>query len=396
MENGMMAALRKTRLLGMIAMVFLLSLGSFPAAGVGSEPAPEAGRSTVLDHDRGHDNLTYNNYGCFIAGISNREGPLAPCEIDPAWVRYARFMDRSWKSFETRQLAPMRAWVAQELGPVTASTVFYPFSGPDFINIYTFFPHAKTYLMVAMEPVGEIPDFSAPDKKNFFACLQRSLYDLLQLNFFLTEKMETSLGEQELDGTLPVLMFFLAREKARILDVRYWALKADGSVEEVPAWDCKEARRGGCSGVRIDFVSAGGSETQTLYYLRCNLRNNSLERKPQFVAFLKSFGPMATFAKAASYLMFKPHFSAIRRFILEQSLYVLQTDSAIPLKYFDPSEWNLKFYGTYQGPIPLFKCWYQKDLAAVYKRGQDIYHLPFGIGYRFRVNTSNLIFASKR
>jgi hypothetical protein len=395
MENGLSAALRKTSLLGMITMVLLFSLGSFPG-GIGPEPTPEAGGSPILAGGPGNDKPTYNDYALLIAGISNRESLLAPCETDPAWVRYAKFIDRSWKNFETRQLAPMREWVAQELGPAVSSTVFYPFSGPDFINIYAFFPHARTYLMVAMEPVGEIPDFSVTGEKNFFACLQRSLYDLLQLNFFLTEKMETSLGQKELDGILPVLMFFLAREKARIVDVRYWGWQADGTIEEVPAGGRGQAGGAGFPGVRIDFVSAGATEPQTLYYIRFDLRNNSLERNQQFISFLKSFGPLTTFAKAASYLMFKPYFAVIRRFILEQSQYVLQTDSAIPLKHFDPSVWNLKFYGTYQGPIPLFKCWYQRELAEIYKRGQDIYHLPFGIGYRFRMNTSNLMFAFKR
>ncbi len=88
-----------------------------------------------------------------------------------------------------------------------------------------------------------------------------------------------------------------------------------------------------------------------------------MARNQHFVSFLKSFGPVTTFAKAASYLMYKPHFSAIRQFILDQSLYVLQGDSGIPLRYFDPAVWNLRFYGTYAGPIPLFRNCYQADMA---------------------------------
>ena len=36
-------------------------------------------------------------------------------------------------------------------------------------------------------------------------------------------------------GILPVLLFFLAREKTRVLDVRYWVMKPDGTIEESPA-----------------------------------------------------------------------------------------------------------------------------------------------------------------
>ena len=93
--------------------------------------------------------------------------------------------------------------------------------------------------------------------------------------------------------------------------------------------------------------------------------------------------------------MYKPHFSAIREFILDQSLYVLQGDSGIPLRYFDPAGWDLRFYGTYAGPIALFSNCYQADMANMYK-SQDIQPLPFGIGYRHRARTSNLMFASKK
>jgi hypothetical protein len=94
--------------------------------------------------------------------------------------------------------------------------------------------------------------------------------------------------------------------------------------------------------------------------------------------------------------MFKPYFSGIRQFILDQSHYVLQGDSGIPLRYFDPDVWDLRFYGTYTCPIALFSNCYQADMATIYKRGQDIRPLPFGIDYRHRARTSNLMFASKK
>jgi hypothetical protein len=65
------------------------------------------------------------------------------------------------------------------------------------------------------------------------------------------------------------------------------------------------------------------------------------------------------------------------------------------LRYFDPSGWNLRFYGTYTGPIALFRNCYQADMANIYRRG-DIQPLPFGIDYRHRARTSNLMFASKK
>ncbi len=290
----------------------------------------------------------------------------------------------------------MREWASQELSATNTATVFYPFSGPDFVNMYTLFPRAKTYLMVALEPVGEMPDFSALDENHFFAQMEHSLYDLLQLNFFITDKLNNSLGAADLKGIIPVLLFFLAKEKTQVIDVRYWVMKPDGTIQESPATGPRVLDRGDLAAVRMDFHRVGSEEVQTLYYFRLNLRNNYLQRNEKFVSFLKGFGPLTTFAKAASYLMHKPGYSDIRQFILNQSLYVLEGDSAIPVKYFDRTAWTLRFFGAYTGPIARFKNFQQKDLAAIYKRGTEVLPLPFGIDYCHRVNTSNLLFASKK
>ncbi|MBU4233431.1 MAG: hypothetical protein KJ822_13405 [Proteobacteria bacterium] len=387
--------MRKTNLFGTATMLLLLVLGSVPAFGAASDSICTTEGCAVPKSDQTDKRLpAYNDYALFIAGLSNPEGALAAYEGKPAWVRHAKFFDQNWERFTRGRLAPMREWAAKEVGSATTATVFYPFSGPDFVNVFTLFPHAKTYLLIALEPVGEMPDFAAGNEQNFFPSLQRSLYDLLHLDFFITNKMKSSIGKSELKGTLPVLMFFLAREQSRVLDVQYWVMKPDGTIAESPALGPGD-RPTGIPGVRIVFASPGSAENQILYYFQFNLRNDSLERNQHFVSFLKSFGPMTSFTKAASYLMYKPYFSAVRQFILDQSLYVLQGDSGIPLRYFDPAGWDLRFYGTYAGPIPLFSNCYQADMANMY-RSQDIQPLPFGIGYRHRARTSNLMFAAKK
>jgi hypothetical protein len=394
-EQEMQPVIRKSNLFRLLTII--LALIAVPAFGGDSDSfSGKDTQSGLKTAPVAEPSPAYHDFALFIAGLSNRQGTLAAYENDSAWPQYARFISQSWERFDQSHLAPMREWASQELSTANTATVFYPFSGPDFVNLYTLFPHAKTYLMIALEPVGGIPDFSATDKSHFFAQLQRSLADLLQLNFFITAKLKNSLGEPELKGILPVLLFFLVREKTQVLDVRYWLMKPDGSIEESPAAGPRVLGRGDIAGVRIDFVRGGSQENQTLYYFRVNLRNDSLQRHEKFVSFLKGFGPLTTFAKAASYLMHKPNYSRIRQLILEQSLFVLEGDSAIPLKYFDRNAWNLRFFGAYTSPINYFKKYQQKDLAEIYRKGTDVFPLPFGIDYRHRVKTSNLIFASKK
>ena len=392
----MVAVFRKSTLYRSVTLILLCTLVSVPAFGAEAASDPKGAQPDRHTAPVAALNPTYNDGARFIAGLTTPEGALAASEDKPAWIKYAKFINQSWEQFDARHLAPMREWAAKELGKVKTATVFYPFSGPDFVNMYALFPHAKTYLMIALEPVGEIPDFAAAAENHFFAHLERSLYDLLQLNFFITEKLKNSLGEPELQGILPVLLFLLAREKAQVLDVQYWVMKPDGTIDASPALGPRVLGRDDIAGVRIDFVRAGVKDKQTLYYFRFNLRDDSLKRHEKFVSFLKGFGPLTTFAKAASYLMHKPRYAGIRQFILDQSNYVLEGDSAIPVIYFDQAAWNLKFFGTYTSPIQYFKNFQQKDLAEIYKGGANVSLLPFGIDYCHRLNTSNLMLASKK
>jgi hypothetical protein len=254
-----------------------------------------------------------------------------------------------------------------------------------------------------LEPIGGIPDFQAmsqEDFDSFFADIRKSLHDLLNIDYFVSAHMRTGMESKELNGVLPFLLFFMAREKIRILDVEYWFMEPDGTIQKVPGFESgKHGPAGAIPGVRILFESAGsqGNKPQTLYYFRLNLYNHTFRRNSHFIAFLQNFGPFISFMKSASYVMFEPHASIARQFVLDQSRYVLQEDSGIPLRYFDPSVWALQFYGTYSEPKSIFfKQDYQADLARIYKTGRDIKPLPFGIGYHFQVDTANLLFATRK
>jgi hypothetical protein len=388
----------KKRRVGLM-LGLVLALGILPVLGAGPLPTPttEDPRAGVYEGRIGKDTLRYNDYALLIAGLSGGSGTLAAEEAKPAFLSHARVMNQTWANFERRQLSVMRTWVSRELGQTPHPTVFYPFSGPDFVSMYTMFPTARTYLMLSLEQVGEIPDVAALNSGTFYSRLQRSLYDLLHLSFFITPKLASSLGKTELKGVLPVLLFFLAREGLTVDDVKYWVMRPDGAIEEEPATTLPARYAAGdIPGLRIVFTKPGSAQSQTLYYFRFNLANDSFGKSRQFVEFLEKCGRLTTFSKAASYLMHRPNFSAIRQFILDRSSAVLQSDAAIPVQYFDPAAWNLRFYGCYKGPIALFSNRFQHDLAAFYQRGQDVHPLPFGICYRHRPRTSNLMLGAKK
>jgi hypothetical protein len=93
--------------------------------------------------------------------------------------------------------------------------------------------------------------------------------------------------------------------------------------------------------------------------------------------------------------MHESYFSTIRSFLLDRSTTLVQDDSGIPLKYFTPQKWNLRLFGSYPGPIEIFKKYDQLDLAALYKNSNPP-ALEFGIGYRHHARESALIVATPK
>src|ERR1700716_4548126 len=107
---------------------------------------------------RAADAVTANDTALFLAGMPpSADSPLTPLTKDPAWQRHARFFDAAFGQLEQRQLSKIRAWAATNLA-APRPTMFYMFSGPDFLYADAFYSKATTYVLSALEPVGAIPD----------------------------------------------------------------------------------------------------------------------------------------------------------------------------------------------------------------------------------------------
>lgn len=229
------------KVLGSLAVFLLFYLGLIASWSHATEGKQGTDASNISQTEQaGRHTRPYNDYALFIAGIHNAQSSLAAAESSPAWGQFARSFDESWKQFEVTRLTPVKEWAARELSAVESSryTVFYPFSGADFAYMYSVFPEARTYVMISLERVGRIPDFSAMSNANldsFFAGLQRSHQDLLHRGYFITKNLETALQEKGMEGILPLLLLLMAREKVRVIDVQHWFMNPGGTVVETPA-----------------------------------------------------------------------------------------------------------------------------------------------------------------
>ena len=323
----------------------------------------------------------------FLAGMQvPSASPLARFEDAPAWKEQQRYLDAAFDRVEKAQLSKIRVWSKANLS-VHEPTLFYMFSGPDFLYANAFFPDASTYVLSGLEPVGSIPDLTKLSRGAMALALEAlrgSTRTVLNIGFFITRDMGRDLRASSVTGTLPVLYVFLARSGKTVHDVSLLQLDEYGGVQADPKPGTRRAQ-----GVKITFSSPGGP-MQTLYYFSTNIADDGFETGG-LEPFCARLGEGNSFVKSASYLLHGGEFSQVRDFLLQNSASILQDDTGIPVTRFD-SKWQLTPFGHYLPPIGIFARQYQPKLAALFRK-RPYSPLDFGIGYRYRPNQSNLLLA---
>ena len=87
---------------------------------------------------------TVDDTAKFLAGMMpSADSPLTLLTTDPAWQRHARFFDSAFAQLEQRQLSKIRAWSETNLA-APRPTMFYMFSGPDFLYADAVYSMATT------------------------------------------------------------------------------------------------------------------------------------------------------------------------------------------------------------------------------------------------------------
>lgn len=336
---------------------------------------------------------TPNDMARFLAGLPAADSsPLAVYNKHPSWAYHARAMDATWRSLGQRQLSRIGTWSKTHL-PVRQPTLFYMFSGPDFLYANAFFPGAKTYVMSGLEPVGRLPEskfLSNRSVSGVVGHLQASIRSITNVSFFLTKQMRYQLNSTQFNGTLPILYTFLARAGKTITDVSFLTIEADGSAKASDGIP----KAGVPNGVKIGFKDGDAGEPQTLYYFSTDVSNGGV-KSSGFLKFCESLAPGDAFVKSASYLMHSDSFSEVRDFLVARAAVLLQDDTGVPVRYLKKEDWELKPFGRYLGPIPLFRGRYQSQLADHFRKGRST-PIDFGVGYRWQPNESNLLLATRQ
>jgi hypothetical protein len=305
-------------------------------------------------------------------------------------------MDANWKKMYDTRLSKMAAWEQNTFSKSIndSLTLFYPFSGPDFLHAFFLFPRSKEYVLAALEPIREVvplDTISVNDRDAFLDSLGNSLRDIFNKSYFITTHMQNDL--KQVKGVLPPLYFFIERSGHELLQQQFITLDDAGLEKEINGNQIHWQKT---PGVKLTFRDRATQEVKTLYYFSVSVSNGGLKERPPFVTFVKHRAPFNTFVKSASYLMHKDAFTEIKNIILANSNHLFQDDTGMPYKYVKHKmEWTGQFYGEYIKPVKDFSSeLYQPDLDSAFKAGGKK-ELPFSLGYHWSTQKQNYMLFSK-
>ena len=334
---------------------------------------------------------------------------FAPVVNRASWKAHKKEFDTNWAQIEQQRFTLMRDWRDKQFKALAdaCDTLFYPFGGPDFLNAYLIYPSCNTYLLFGLESPGSVPAIEKMKEDKIDAGLAQlfeALSDLFKRDYFITRTMQAELRTQQVDGTLPIILTFLARLDAKVVSIETdgpWNPPAEAAPATPPPAKPGEAeaarpRSNKLPSVTVSFVGPNSGRIQTVVYIRVDMMNPEYSKRTRLLSYLKGLGPVTTFVKSASYLMHDDRFSLVRDMVLDQSSSLLQDDTGVPFKFFDKTRWTLTFYGKYSAPISDFKYGFQKDLDAVYAQPGVARELPFSFGYHWREGTSSVMLAVRK
>jgi hypothetical protein len=349
-------------------------------------------------------NRYYNDVARFIAGMEQTKGSsLLNFDTLEAAKTYRQSIGAFFTKLEKNNLSKMREFSNKELMDIRKDslTLFYPFSGPDFIHSDVFFPEVFTTVMLGLEPVGGVPDISDANNDELgtlFKALRISIDSISPLGYFMTNEMSKDFRRvSDLNGTIPVITLFMARNNYTVLTVKKVTIDPTGKiVESIPGQiDKDDPTDTYISGGLIEYMKPNDQRIRNLYYFSHDASDESLARTPQLMKFFSSLKIDITFFKAASYLC--SWMTGMREFTLTNSKNIVQDDSGIPYSYLANNQWDLRFYGKYDRTLKVFqKGFFQRDLSEVYDTCTSIKPLDFAFGYGVRIKQSNMLVAKKK
>jgi hypothetical protein len=261
--------------------------------------------------------------------------------------------DGAWQFYQQNMGRAMSEWAHTEINQPAGTTLFYPFSGPDFVTAAHLFPQANRFVMVAMQAAGEpavLSNMSSTRAQNFQAKFLREWMKFSRLAFFRTDDLNEDLRDKHAQiGVTTILITFALYMGYDVTDVYPIALDAKSGQFIQTTGDWKSVR----------LVMSKGGKPVMLDYVSLDLSDSHLSQTEPMRAWLERESRNPVLLKAASHLLQETYFSVFRDILVA----------------------NAKMVGGFLYPHELFNRKKQESLAQAYKDSKNVKPLPFAFSY---------------
>lgn len=328
----------------------------------------------------------WNHLSEFIAGVDlSSENSFQSLVSKPSYIAYKNNINKYWDKIEKDYLNKLAEWKEKHLTNFSPNnTTLYPLAGADFINMFNLNSPSPKYIMVGLQKPGYIRDpllFSDTELRKALSNIQNVVYELAYYNYSTSRRLQQEASNPYFTGVAPTLLFFIKRLGYDVLNLERIYLDNDGKVQidnnSFEVFDKKKY-----TGIKIIFASPDRTQIKELYFLKIWLSSNSASFNTPEGKFFLSHGRLNLMFKSAEYILHTKEYEPFITDLLPLADRVIQDESGIPFRYFNPDEWSFKLYGKYIGKISLKntpKVPFQNDLYERFQK--ESYPLPFAFGY---------------
>lgn len=339
--------------------------------------------------NKGTTGTNWNELALLLAG---REGVSS---TSPAILRHRALMKDFWVQVYKDNLEPIGTWRTANLPASSRGrNVLYPLSGADFLNAYAFYPDAKEYVLIALEPPGTAPQLdtmSEVQKEAGLSSVRTAIWTLAKQNYLMSRLMASGFGNPYIGGTLPAFLIMLGGLGHTVKNVEEVGI-VGGKIVSPPG-------NSRTKGIRISYVDSKDKEDKTLIYLQMRLEQSTAEQTSSEGQYLRSLGPRNMLLKSAVYILHWDSMKLVHDVLMDQGGLIIQDDSGLPYKSFQNGKWKERVFGNYVRALPVGGIPdppQQPDLAERFKRNPEPLPFAYGYGVLRGKNQSNLMMFERK
>ena len=325
-----------------------------------------------------------------------------PANLDAKVIeKHCRMLQPQMEAYRRLYLARAQPFFAKVDPPNLPARVVYPFGGGDLLSALTTYPEAQEITTLSLELAGDPRRLRTLDKKRLddsLVFIRKTIVWLLAANDSTSTTMQAT-QRGDLPGQLTFFLVGLAVHGYEPVSLRFFRIERDGSLhyfsaEEIKGMEKKlaQARHGqwtppdfseAFANSELTFRKLGAGPNAPLRvhrHIAANLRDDYLRRTSPVLTYLEHQGRVAAMTKAASYCLWNPAFSRMRKYLLANMDFMISDSTGIPPEWAGKAGFTQVTYGSFQGSFLDASKDYNDQFRALWA-GQPHRRLPFRYGY---------------